>query len=59
MEVQEESPRHTFVGRLSAYDPDIGENALIDYVITGMCVCVFLLLIKEKYNCQLSYNASF
>lgn len=35
MEVEEESPRGTLVGYLSAYDPDVGENALIDYIITG------------------------
>lgn len=45
MEVQEESPRHTFVGRLSAYDQDIGENALIDYIITGVCVFFFKFIL--------------
>lgn len=35
MEVEEESPYGTLVGYLTAYDPDIGENALIDYIITG------------------------
>jgi hypothetical protein len=38
MEVEEESPRDTLVGYLTAYDPDIGENALIDYIITGMVI---------------------
>jgi len=36
MEVEEESPYGTLIGYLSAYDPDIGENGLIDYIITGM-----------------------
>lgn len=35
MEVEEESPRGTLIGSLMAYDPDVGENALIDYIITG------------------------
>lgn len=38
MEVEEESPRDTLVGYLAAYDPDIGENAFIDYIITGMMI---------------------
>lgn len=36
MEVEEESPTGTLVGYIAAYDPDIGDNALIDYIITGM-----------------------
>jgi len=49
MEVEEESPRGTLVGHLSAYDPDIGENALIDYIITGMSIlCTdFISVYKE------------
>lgn len=35
MEVEEESPLGTLVGSIAAYDPDIGDNALIDYIITG------------------------
>lgn len=35
MEVEEESPHGTLIGYLAAYDPDIGENALIDYIISG------------------------
>lgn len=35
MEVEEESPHGTLIGYLTAYDPDIGENALIDYIISG------------------------
>lgn len=34
MEIEEESSHGTLVGSLEAYDPDIGENALIDYIIT-------------------------
>ncbi|VVC39330.1 Hypothetical protein CINCED_3A006945 [Cinara cedri] len=34
MEIEEESPKGTLVGYLMAYDPDIGDNALIDYIIT-------------------------
>jgi len=36
MEVEEESPHGTLVGSIAAYDPDIGDNALIDYIITGI-----------------------
>jgi len=36
MEVEEESPTGTLVGYIAAYDPDIGDNALIDYIITGI-----------------------
>lgn len=36
MEVKEHSSYGTLIGYLSAHDPDIGENALIDYIITGM-----------------------
>lgn len=35
MEIEEESPSGTLIGYLAAFDPDVGENALIDYVITG------------------------
>lgn len=41
MEIEEESPKGTLVGFLAAYDPDIGDNALIDYIITGN-VCKLL-----------------
>lgn len=35
MDVEEESPHGTLIGYLAAFDPDVGENALIDYIITG------------------------
>lgn len=38
MEIEEESPQGTLVGYLIAHDSDIGENALIDYIITGMVI---------------------
>lgn len=38
MEVEEELPVGTLVGYLTAYDLDIGENALIDYIITGILI---------------------
>lgn len=34
MSVQEELPVGSAVGNLTAVDEDVGENALIDYVIT-------------------------
>lgn len=38
MEIEEESPYGTLVGYLSAYDSDIGDNAVIDYIITGLLI---------------------
>lgn len=35
MRVEEESPLGTEVGLIECQDPDIGENANIDYVISG------------------------
>jgi len=42
MEVEEESSQGTLVGSLAAYDPDIGDNALIDYIITGILICLII-----------------
>lgn len=58
MEVEEESSIGTLVGYLTAYDPDIGENALIDYIITGMLLKItikmlkfmIVIIIKKKKN---------
>lgn len=46
MEVEEESSHGTLIGSLAAYDPDIGENALIDYIITG--ILIYLTIEKEN-----------
>lgn len=46
MEVEEESSIGTLVGYLTAYDPDIGENALIDYIITGMLLKITIKMLK-------------
>jgi len=47
MEVEEESSYGTLVGSFAAYDPDIGDNALIDYIITGILI---YLIIKKNYE---------
>lgn len=58
MEVEEESTIGTLVGYLTAYDPDIGENALIDYIITGFLLKNNNLKLKIKpfKKLTLSYN---
>jgi len=48
MEVEEESPNGTLVGSIAAYDPDIGDNALIDYIITG--ILIYLIIKRLKKN---------
>lgn len=42
MEVEEESSHGTLVGFIAAYDPDIGDNALIDYIITGILIYLII-----------------
>lgn len=48
MEVEEESSQGTLVGSLAAYDPDIGDNALIDYIITG--ILTYLIINKSMIS---------
>lgn len=38
LKILEEVPNNTFVGEIIAEDEDIGENAAIDYIITGKFV---------------------
>lgn len=57
MEVEEESSHGTLVGFIAAYDPDIGDNALIDYIITG--ILIYLIIQISKIISYDFYNINF
>lgn len=48
-------PAGTVIGTLQAVDEDIGENAAIDYVITGKLETHKLLIILQHYQDSKSF----